>query len=301
MDNNNNNNNSHASPSSSLDEYILVDPSPSLDDDDDDDDDEYDYCDDVSSQGSIRSDCLPLLLSLTDELILDEAAGEPSMERVLEEAHASASPLLGALSKNFDNVTAGAVAAAVGGGGDMEQPKCFLEDHQVGIANDMPGILESSASDNSLLPHHEHATGNDDDDLDDDGVCRSEDVPGTVAFHDTQPESSKPQLGGGGRMSNKKRRKKMKQLKKAAAAAKAAVALSSTVSSSIPTATTATSTMSTNTIVSGGVGNKSSNKFNIHLTSRYNKRRVANIAVACATESLVSYKAQITAKSKKVD
>lgn len=87
------------------------------------------------------------------------------------------------------------------------------------------------------------------------------------------------------RISNKKRRKKMKLMKKAAAAAAAAAALSEMTLSG--------RAMSKPSKVAAP---KKKSKGN---PSRFQSKRVANIAVACATESISAYKDELRNKNYK--
>ena len=101
---------------------------------------------------------------------------------------------------------------------------------------------------------------------------------------DVAPNGAATPMPNLGRMSNKKRRKKMKLLKKAAAAAKAATALSGEAPMSAANSSTNTK-------------KASSSAKSRPMSSRYYNKRVANIAVACATETLSSYKAELQTKS----
>lgn len=239
MDGNSANNNSSKN---SDNEYIMVDPSLSFDYDADTNSDghdtdsdlheeDYDYCDDVISEGMQYDPC-SFTFSLTEDMILKEAE-QPSIQHILDEAHKSASQLVS--------------------------------------AQEMPDILESSASDVSVqssVPAKEKPEATE-----------------TTSAPVEKPQLLTPQQTNvGGRMSNKKRRKKMKLLKKAAAAAKAAAALSCDVPQSANTTST----------------NKPKKSFKLTPSTRYQNRRVANVAVACATETLASYKAELKTASKKV-
>jgi hypothetical protein len=95
------------------------------------------------------------------------------------------------------------------------------------------------------------------------------------------------------RLCKKKRRKQLKLTKKAAAAAAAAAALShfgSMVGTAPPSSTSAR----------GGATSKGPNggKLNKRNASR-SRKQIANIAVACATESYASYREECLRKSKK--
>jgi hypothetical protein len=312
------NNSTNTLSSTDKEEYVLVDTfSPCFEDDNNevDEDDDYDYCEDALSEG-MQSASIHLMM-LTEDLILDEAATDP-LSIILDDAHASASQLVISF-KNDDASIMNHLDE-----GDDDDDVCHENE-----AHDVPGILESSASDNSVFSVP--APTQDDDPLakENDMAANSEgeqesdeqETSSTTrtltntanatmqaqaantlfvisSYHTAEPipeSESTPQVGG--RMSNKKRRKKMKQMKKAAAAAKAVVALTVTSAPSPSVATNAAAC----TYANPSADSKHSLKANISPTSRYTKKRVANIAVVCATETLASYKAQLSALSKKVD
>jgi len=232
------NNNISNSYGQGNDEYIMVDSCDYDADSNPGEEEEYDYCDDAISEGPQGYIC-SLVFSLTEDMILEEAE-QPSIQHILDEAHKSALQLVSAVS-------------------DQDQP-----DHdQDSQLNQVPGILESSASDVSV---------------------QSSPPPERKKPEAKPPAQPQPQGMLGGRMPNKKRRKKMKLLKKAAAAASAAAALSSDV----PRSAFLTSS------------SKSAKKpTKVAPVTRYQSKRVANVAVACATETLASYKAQLQSTSKK--
>jgi hypothetical protein len=223
------------------DEFIMVDSCDyDADSNPDTEEEEYDYCDDAISEGVQGYTC-SFAFSLTEDMILEEAE-QPSIQHILDEAHKSASQLVSVVS-------------------DQHQP----DQDQDPQLNQMPGILESSASDVSV---------------------QSSPPPERKKPEAKPPAPAQPQGMLGGRMSNKKRRKKMKLLKKAAAAASAAAALSSDV----PRSASMTSSSS-----------KSAKKHTkVAPATRYQSKRVANVAVACATETLASYKAELKSTSQKM-
>ncbi|CAB9501011.1 expressed unknown protein [Seminavis robusta] len=273
-------------------EYIMVDTTPLSFDFEEEttlcDDEDYDYCDDAISEG-IQSECL----NLTEDMILEEAE-KPSIQYILDEAHRSASQLVSMDTEPADTENGGAA---------------------------VPGILESSASDASGFsasapgqnttkvdipmeittqerPKEETPIQTESDGPKPTTTVKTKttltltlsNATALMASNKSDPAESDAQVGG--RMSNKKRRKKMKLMKKAAAAAMAAAALSEASSGAVVKHSTPPSPSSSRT--SSG---KSSPKAS---SSRYNKKRVANIAVACATETLSSYKAELAGSSKKV-
>lgn len=224
------------------------------------DDEEYDYCDDAMSEGIQREQHLQL--DLTEEMILEEAE-LPSIQHILDEAHRSASRVV-----------------------------YVTEDEHEHEEKDQATLLtESAESHDSLLAYQRAvpaatgalelpkepvvaAIGSNATKVEEDAapVDITTDVAASAA-HSTPA----PNLG---RMSNKKRRKKMKLLKKAAATDKAAAAL-------------ADNDGSTTTVSAAKIKTSSSNS----AKSRYRIKRVANIAVACATETLASYKEDLQTKT----
>lgn len=233
------------------DDYIMVDACDYYVDSEagGGEEEEYDYCDDAMREGVPGYSC-SFAFSLSEDMILEEAE-QPSIQHILDEAHESVSQLVSLVS-------------------DQEHPDQDRRDQEnTTQLNQVPGILESSASDVSV---------------------HSSPLSDTPKQESKQPAptTATAQLQGvlGGRLSNKKRRKKMKLLKKAAAAASAAAALSSELPRSAST-TCSNSTKST----------KKHTK--VVPSTRYQSKRVANVAVACATETLASYKAQLNSSSTK--
>lgn len=247
-----NHNTNLASSARDADDYIIID---SCDYDADSnqeegrEEEEYDYCDDAITEGVQGYTC-SFAFSLTEDMILEESE-QPSIQHILDEAHKSASQLVSVVS-------------------NQDQPDHDGQDQEHDTQlNQVPGILESSASDVSVQ-------------------SSSPPVKKKQEAKQLEVTTALTQAQGilGGRLSNKKRRKKMKLLKKAAAAASAAAALSSDV----PRSASTTSSNST----------KSSKKQTRAVPfTRYQSKRVANVAVACATETLASYKAELKSGSKK--
>lgn len=237
------------------------------------DEEDYDYCDDIvlSDGEQSQQGCYHLSVSLTEDMILEEAQ-QPSLRNVLDEAHRSASKL--GLGSSI--CTTGEDEQSVG-------PEAEDDNEEDDDDDDMhsPGRLESSASDASVpstadAPHNPKTT-----------AVTAPLLPKPKRTDEKEsgksPTCASALVSQIGRISNKKRRKKMKQLKKEAAAAKAAAALSMTTESS-----------------SKDVDKKHKKLFKTSTVSRpHHGKRVANIAVACAAETLASYKAEVAKSTKK--
>lgn len=266
------------------------------------DDDEYDYCDDIvvperEEEPVFLPDSDDNNLDLIDEeeMILEEAVGQPSIRQILEKAHESASQVVSYVTD------------------EEEEPEDDHEDHEDDEVDDINSKTEVAAatSASSSATVQEQAQEMTDVPESQASVKEEEDPA-------TKNEASSPPMGltyvatsmakessaaekamsaaapNLGRMSNKKRRKKMKLMKKAAAAAKAVATLTTSTDAPPLSSSSSGSDVMENKTTKGS-GSKTSSTSRPQ-TRYYNKRVASIAAVACATETLASYRAEVKQK-----
>ena len=279
-------------------DYIMVEVGPGSFVEDDDD--EYDYCDDIVSEREEpaffpdnNDDNNNLDLIDEDEMILEEAVGQPSIRQILEKAHESASQVVSYVTDeedqddhedHEDEVNASSSKTEVAAATSASLSATIKEQPQ-----EITDVPESQAS---AKTKEVHATNEEASSPPVDITDAATSMVKASSAPDNAMTTAPPNLG---RMSNKKRRKKMKLMKKAAAAAKAVATLTTSADAPPLSSSSSSSSKVTEKAKKGSDSSKSS-LASFPQTRYYNKRVASIAAVACATETLASYKAKVNQK-----
>lgn len=312
-----------------IDDFVFVHAAG--DEDDGDDEASYDYCDDAyslhSAPQSFALDCRALQ-SFQEHFFEnpppaaaapnDEEAPLLSFEDVLNESSTDeVEILLEGLSSIVDEPPDPAVACrellpSTAAERLLECP--FASEHSTfrpGASDEKKSTLRASSHSygGEVCPLQQpfpkidagsimySSTGVGSDDCDVSRIPSSDEKPHYDLTVSTDSNDSVTGSCRGSRKSNKKRRKQLKLARKAATAAAAAAAISQLTLSPTRRHQTATTLPPP---VSTAATTATRNKKLQRRLKKSNKKQVANIAVACATESIAAYKEERLRKSKKV-
>ncbi|KAL3906450.1 MAG: hypothetical protein SGARI_004003 [Bacillariaceae sp.] len=264
-----------------LDEIMI----PDHDDSDDDDDDSYDYCEDacpmlsddlgVDDDNSLSGS----LIDMKDDAILTVPE---ILMKDLEEAHASAKLVQIDDSASPDHDESMATSPSKAGQYSSASSVVSVENEQEKSTTSSPtkkmvesAVLLSSfhlEEEETQQPGSANRTG------------KAESVVDSTANFSMGTTTPSTSIS---RTSNKKRRKRLKMMKKAQAAACAAQHLAEK-QREMAAATSASSSKQ-----QAGTAKKATK------SSRYSSKKVANIAVACATETMAAYRKELLVRGIK--